>query len=188
MTKKDVQVVCREFGLPWNGAQLLRNIDTVPSSYFKWSNINCNGTEQSLLDCDRDYDSSTYCYNRRPATIACPSTPWIRLVSRQTTNSETSGILQVYHNKEWGYVCESGFGEDDAKVACRELGLPTKYVQEKSGSTSYGSYGSKTHLKYVNCNGDEETLSDCSADNGSYCYGYTRVKILCDSGKTPFNN
>ncbi|XP_062610599.1 scavenger receptor cysteine-rich type 1 protein M130-like, partial [Saccostrea cucullata] len=106
--------------------------------------------------------------------------PWIRLISKQTTNSETSGTLQVYHNNEWGYVCESGFDEDDAVVACRELGLPTKYVQEKSGSTYLSA---KTHLKYVNCNGDEETLSDCAADNGSYCSSYrnTRVKLFCDS-------
>jgi hypothetical protein len=34
-------------------------------------------------------------------------------------------MLQVYHNNKWGYVCESGFDDEDAQVACRELGLPT---------------------------------------------------------------
>jgi hypothetical protein len=50
---------------------------------------------------------------------------WIQLESPQTTSTSTSGILQIYHNNRWGYICEYGFDEADAKVACRELDLPT---------------------------------------------------------------
>jgi hypothetical protein len=58
-----------------------------------------------------------------------------------------------------------------------------KYVQENSGSIRGSSL---THLSYVSCNGDETSLSECTANNGSSCYGYNsrRVQISCSSGKT----
>ncbi|XP_048726961.2 uncharacterized protein LOC125645464 isoform X2 [Ostrea edulis] len=180
-TKKNAQVVCQQFGLPSDKAQMIRSLTTMPSSYFSWTDITCNGTEKSLLDCVRSTSSSTYCYGRKAAVIVCPKNPWIRLIQETKTRTKTSGMLQVYHNNKWGYVCESGFSDNDALVACRELGLPTKYAKDGSGRIS-GS-GSVTHLKYVGCNGDEESLADCSASNGSYCYSYSRsrVKISCDS-------
>jgi hypothetical protein len=57
-----------------------------------------------------------------------------------------------------------------------------KYVQESSGRMIGRS--SLTHLSYVSCNGDETSLSDCSASNGSSRGGYRRVQISCSSGKT----
>lgn len=49
----------------------------------------------------------------------------IRLVSIQTTTSGSSGVLEVYYRGTWGQPCPYNFGTNEAKVACRELGLPT---------------------------------------------------------------
>lgn len=48
----------------------------------------------------------------------------IRLVDG---SDETEGRLEVKLNGRgsWGTVCDDGFDESDAKVACKELGLPT---------------------------------------------------------------
>lgn len=42
-------------------------------------------------------------------------------------SDETEGRLEVRLNGRgsWGTVCDDGFTEIDAKVACKELGLPT---------------------------------------------------------------
>ena len=43
----------------------------------------------------------------------------VQLVSGRTASS---GRLQVYHRSRWGTVCDDGFGDTDARVACRQLG------------------------------------------------------------------
>lgn len=50
--------------------------------------------------------------------------PLIRLESNQPSLTGISGILQLYYLNSWLNICDMGFDEEDAKVACRELGLP----------------------------------------------------------------
>ena len=50
---------------------------------------------------------------------------FIILVHYRLTDGKdaVSGRLWVYVNGFWGTVCSDNFGEEDAKVACRSLGL-----------------------------------------------------------------
>lgn len=50
--------------------------------------------------------------------------PLLRLESNQTSLTGISGRLQLYYVNSWLNICDMGFDEKDAKVACRELGLP----------------------------------------------------------------
>ena len=44
----------------------------------------------------------------------------LRLVS----GSETAGIVQICYNGIWNYVCDDLWGDTEAQVVCRILGLP----------------------------------------------------------------
>ncbi len=50
----------------------------------------------------------------------------------QTLSTYTSGIVQVYHDDNWGNICNDNiFNQNGADVICNQLGF--------TGSSSYGS-------------------------------------------------
>ena len=42
-------------------------------------------------------------------------------MSSDTTNQPHIGRLEVFHNGQWGKVCDDLFGPEEADLACREL-------------------------------------------------------------------
>ena len=47
----------------------------------------------------------------------------------QTGSNALEGRLEVYHSGVWGTVCDDGFTDIEAKVACNGLGFWYVYVQ-----------------------------------------------------------
>ena len=37
-------------------------------------------------------------------------------------DGSSSGILQVYHNNQWGTICNAGFTQQSAEVICGLMG------------------------------------------------------------------
>ena len=46
----------------------------------------------------------------------------LRLTNNETSVGTVSGIVEVCFNNLWGLISESGWSEQDAQVACRQLG------------------------------------------------------------------
>ncbi len=67
------------------------------------------------------------------------------------------GRLEIYHDGQWGTVCEYGFEAVDAQVACRQLGYAT-------GTVSYDISAGRgpIWLDEVGCTGEEERLAACA--------------------------
>ena len=48
--------------------------------------------------------------------------------TRLTGADGRRGRLEVFHNNEWGTVCDDEFGQREAKVVCEQLGFPNARV------------------------------------------------------------
>ena len=110
--------------------------------------VECNGTEDSIFDCQ--FISST-CRSNRDASVICQGLwsvlpicahprlmfpyKWtanhdvavanctngeVRLVDGPSTNK---GRLEVCHNQAWTTVCNNGFGTEESRVICGQLGF-----------------------------------------------------------------
>lgn len=77
---------------------------------------------------------------------------------RLANGGRTYGRVEVHHNGVWGTVCDDNWDNNDAKVACRMMGL--------SGGTAkstahYGQGTGNIWLDNVDCTGYEPSLFAC---------------------------
>ena len=108
--------------------------------------------------------------------IICCST--VRLVNGPT---EYEGRVEVYHNGEWGTVCDDGWDLNDAQIVCNELGLGNAVAA--TVSAFYGKGTGQVWLDNLECVGTEKTIGNCSHSGwGSSCSHGEDAGVKCVSG------
>ncbi|XP_071504915.1 neurotrypsin-like [Diadema antillarum] len=101
--------------------------------------------------------------------------------------SSRDGRLEIYLTNDrgtdmWGTVCSTGWGSEEAEVACRQLGndgVNRAYYHAPTSSPYYYS-----HVTQASCIGNEAKLIDCDLtyyDGGTHCYYLSVVAIDCYS-------
>lgn len=84
----------------------------------------------------------------------------IRLINNGVTGRE--GRLEVFHNGQWGSVCDDHFDVKAAQVVCKQLGFESA-TAAFFGNAHYGQgVGIPIHLDDVVCYGEETMLVKCS--------------------------
>ena len=70
------------------------------------------------------------------------------------------GRVEIFHDNQWGTVCDDGWGIDDSNVVCRQLG----FVGAESHHTgaALGQGEGPIWLDNVACTGSENRLDACS--------------------------
>ena len=80
----------------------------------------------------------------------------VRLVDGPT---KYEGRVEVYHDNQWGTVCDDFWGPLDAQVVCRQLGFG-RAISYKKGAF-YGEGIGKIWLDDLVCDGHESFLGKC---------------------------
>ena len=80
----------------------------------------------------------------------------VRLVNGST---EQEGRVEIYHDGEWGTVCDDRFVSDDAEVVCRQLGYTGGEAHLRA---AFGAGTGTIWMDDVRCAGTESRLADCA--------------------------
>ena len=80
----------------------------------------------------------------------------LRLVGGE---EDHEGRLEVYHNGEWGTVCDDFWGIQDARVACRQLGYSN--ADQATRRARFGQGSGPIWMDNTQCTGREARLADC---------------------------
>ena len=96
--------------------------------------VRCVGTESRLIDCPANPLGQHNCVHSEDAGVRCTGTTCTQGAIRLQGGTATEGRVEICNNNVWGTVCEDGWDDTDARVACQQLGLPStsEYVAKIS--------------------------------------------------------
>ncbi|XP_041472113.1 deleted in malignant brain tumors 1 protein-like isoform X3 [Lytechinus variegatus] len=153
---QDANVICRMLGF---GEAL-----SAPGSAqfgqgsgpIQLDDVICSGNEETILDCSHRGIGQHNCGHSEDAGVVCTQ-QGVRLVNGNNANE---GRVEVYHDGQWGTVCDDGWDLAAARVVCRMLGFPGA-----SSAPIYAHFGQGSgdiFLDDIVCAGDETTIWACS--------------------------
>ncbi|KAI3431425.1 hypothetical protein D9Q98_004478 [Chlorella vulgaris] len=97
-------------------------------------------------------------------------------LARLQGGTALQGRLETQMGGAWSAICSTGFGGEEARVACRQLGL--------AGGSVSGVFP-KGRLPFaagnVVCRGNEANLAACKYSLTSACPGGRPVGLVCQS-------
>ncbi|XP_063955706.1 deleted in malignant brain tumors 1 protein-like isoform X2 [Lytechinus pictus] len=112
---------------------------------------------------------------RLDCVLSLPSDGDIRLANGSRPHE---GRVEIYHDSQWGTICDDGWTGTDASVVCRQLGYSGGFART---NLQFGSGFGPIWLDDVACSGFESRLEDClnSGWNNHNCVHSEDAGVSC---------
>lgn len=166
-----------------------------------FSHLTCQGNESDIFDCYRQIADTSSCNHKYDTIIECMNTDievenrmspgTIRLIDYTGNPTQTGiGRLEIL-NSTWGTICNRGFDDNAATVACKQMGFNNGKIfgvvdsqnmcGNVLGSNLCGEFSQTIKYTDVKCSGNEKSFRDCnSSDNTVSCTHFNDVIIKCE--------
>ncbi|XP_030846969.1 deleted in malignant brain tumors 1 protein-like [Strongylocentrotus purpuratus] len=175
---------------PTTTTQSTTTQDTTTMSTTESRTSHPTTTTESTTTQDTTTMSTTESATSHPTTTTHEIEGGIRLVDGYSSDE---GRVEIFHEGQWGTVCDDDWDDSDASVVCRQLGYSGD-VGVATGGATYGQGSGPIYLDDVGCSGKESRLTDCSnggwgnhncdhsEDAGVYCGDEIEGKIRLVDG------
>ncbi|VDI38551.1 Hypothetical predicted protein, partial [Mytilus galloprovincialis] len=176
----DAAVACRQLGY-CSGRTIPSNMVDNGQGTIWFDNVECSGSEHKLINCSFSLDLTSHCSHSYDVGVhcylSCPAEEdegHLRLITGSASNK---GRLEINYKGEWGTICAFSFGDDDAAVACKQLG----YCSGKRIASYDVDYGNgNIWLVNMHCSGSENRLINCTYSiDISHCQHQYDVGVHC---------
>ncbi|XP_067280213.1 galectin-3-binding protein A-like [Pseudorasbora parva] len=100
----------------------------------------------------------------------------------------SSGRVEIYHDGQWGTVCDDGWDLAEGQVVCRQMGFLGAISVTAGGQNGEGS--GPIWLDDMNCKGSESSLSECSFNGWGVtdCSHKEDAGVICQTGTNITSN
>ncbi|XP_036892195.1 neurotrypsin [Sturnira hondurensis] len=184
-TALSTDVACRQLGFKY-GKQASADAFEEGRGPIWLDDVSCLGQEPSLLQCPRSPWGRHDCSHQEDVAVACSPgghghrPPLGFPIRLRDGENRKEGRVEVFIGGQWGTICDDGWTDEDAAVACRQLGYSGP--ARARGLAYFGEGGGPIHLDNVGCTGAEGSLAACvKQDVGRHnCRHSEDAGVICD--------
>ncbi|XP_025103080.1 deleted in malignant brain tumors 1 protein-like [Pomacea canaliculata] len=178
--QREALVACRMLGFNSTTAAAVGTSKYgAGSGDILFSKLQCVGHETSLAQCRHSGLYIHNCDHSEDVGVMCNITQ--QMSARVVGGTAAAGRLEILYDGTWSTVCDDGFGQREALVACRMLGFNST-TAEAVGTAKYGAGSGRILFDDLRCVGNETSLAQCE-HWGLYthnCEHLEDVGVMCN--------
>lgn len=146
--------------------------------------VHCVGNENSIAECRHGGWGKHNCRHSEDVGVVCKHAPLStpdQMVRLADGGRESEGRVEVFHNGEWGTVCDDHWDIDDGDVVCKMLNYSRALRAPKQAF--FGQGNGKIWLGNVKCRGNETGLLQCGHQgwNVDHCDHHEDASVICET-------